>query len=51
MRGLHWEIILVQYLEMREGFLMEVHMVIILEDLSYGLLLVSQMGSLPKILG
>ena len=49
-RGLHWDMYLVQYLELREAIIMAVKMVSILEGWRYVPLVVSQMGSLMLIL-
>ena len=51
MRGLQWDMILVQELELREAILMVMHMVRILEGLMYVLLVVYQIGIFLVILG
>ena len=51
MRGIHWDIVLVQDQYLREALLMAINMVRIIEGFMYILLLVSQMGSFLVILG
>ena len=51
LRGIHWEILLVQDLELREAPLVTAQMVRFIEDLSYVLLLTNYMGRFLSHLG
>ena len=44
LNNLHWKMIFVKYLELREALMMSYHMVRFLEELMYVLLLAPQMG-------